>query len=1165
MQPPATPSLFSGSIEPIAFDHAAECDVGARSERLLPAEHHGHSQLPRLLCLAQLLPPPGLCADPGMQPAIVEPTSPFEAGLASRGAANQFRQDFEGQGPLLSRAAATSEAIDNVSLLSVSKFQVHEVSCPNTCEPSHVCVTGQATDPLRITLVLDELVPEACPNSVVAAAQGSGEAGKAMYEQGAAHLVEPGSPVGNPSDVPMPLNSRPMNLIEQAQDCSTSKFINLVSINAGRKLSDSVSFTAWLEICKHRQVSFEIAFITEVDGLQRQEVEHDIEGWTLLRSWPGPGSWALAFAISNRSYEFVVWRGFRGRAAGIHYLCGEVSLFIVGVHGGHHRAFTDSMDDVFAVCASRPPKSELILLGDWNADMIPQLPNDPWASNTARIDKDAVERATVLGLFDALRCELIYPSRCDGIGISCYSHLLAGVWHSRLPPTTESENTQLPSWLDYLACSHPQLVNYDVNWCIALSDHAALFVRTNHVRRPKVRQVYKWRPISDQAVACVLKFAAQGISCDKAALFSFILSLQHATHDETSKRERRAKRMPSQVRWMLAEAEKCGSLDHRRRMRRAAWQLLKKHVEQLRTEAKIDAVKKGHAIQKQAKLKKIDGVTVNGKSCFGARDWLPRVAENFSARWRGRQQAQEAYGDFKSRFADTECEITHDDLSAAFLASKRDCKISYDGTCMRAWWEFFQVSPSSLLEYMRKLLCDPRAFEGYQVRGRPFAKSSSITPVDDIRLILPMSPILSLVDILLSSQIRKHAMASVSVPRSCYIGGSAGTQVCDIVAGISLTLERGKDRRDAGASAQADIMKYYDSISPLLVHAWMQRRGFPAWVRVSSVFYQLSTDVQIMYDGVSVSVGARTTGTMTGTRVAGAMGECIILDLMSTIPYMLGIEGFCYGSEALVLASWVDNIYTVASSSMQAIANLEIFERALESKWKLRFKPSSKLVTSCSGVSDLRGGHREGWTYVRTYPVLGCHVRCDGSHHDDLLLAERAAWTRFWLGPGKKVSRPIPAYLRAADAERCCLPAFTFRCSWWQYSDDLCARIRAMQKKMICVIKGWRKFSTESWEEYQKRRSRLAHGICCKHWWNKVVAARILSWYKHCRRAHVRSWATIILAESHELWLQNCRKKAHSKSIWSGSTKTRAGKGRPCTRFEAGVEEAREVVCTLTM
>ena len=70
-------------------------------------------------------------------------------------------------------------------------------------------------------------------------------------------------------------------------------------------------------------------------------------------------------------------------------------------------------------------------------------------------------------------------------------------------------------------------------------------------------------------------------------------------------------------------------------------------------------------------------------------------------------------------------------------------------------------------------------------------------------MILPLPPLLAVLDVLLATKIQSWAMKMLPVPSGCFLGATPGSQVTDVSHGIALTLEKGMDRFGRAAAAKA--------------------------------------------------------------------------------------------------------------------------------------------------------------------------------------------------------------------------------------------------------------------------------------------------------------------------------------------------------------------------
>ena len=87
----------------------------------------------------------------------------------------------------------------------------------------------------------------------------------------------------------------------------------------------------------------------------------------------------MAWVIANSMHDQLRDVQLIGRARsilvlapGAHHLTNS-SLHVVGLHGSHSDALVDSVSDVVALIKRKPRFSQLIILGDWNVDLLPSM------------------------------------------------------------------------------------------------------------------------------------------------------------------------------------------------------------------------------------------------------------------------------------------------------------------------------------------------------------------------------------------------------------------------------------------------------------------------------------------------------------------------------------------------------------------------------------------------------------------------------------------------------------------------------------------------------------------------------------------------------------------------------------------------------------------------
>ena len=127
-----------------------------------------------------------------------------------------------------------------------------------------------------------------------------------------------------------------------------------------------------------------ILFISETDSHRDGRDGFDSMHKT-YRHYPGASSWAMLFVVRSCMSEFVQSCVWRGRCGAIHLrqrstldgtnIC--MNLYVVGVHGGHDALFADTLADIACLVRRRPFGSRVMILGDWNVDLLPTLSSDP--------------------------------------------------------------------------------------------------------------------------------------------------------------------------------------------------------------------------------------------------------------------------------------------------------------------------------------------------------------------------------------------------------------------------------------------------------------------------------------------------------------------------------------------------------------------------------------------------------------------------------------------------------------------------------------------------------------------------------------------------------------------------------------------------------------------
>lgn len=140
-----------------------------------------------------------------------------------------------------------------------------------------------------------------------------------------------------------------------------------------------------------------------------------------------------------------------------------------------------------------------------------------------------------------------------------------------------------------------------------------------------------------------------------------------------------------------------------------------------------------------------------------------------------------------------------------------------------------------------------------------------------------MPPIMQVLDVLLAHRLQRFISESLPPePRLC-VGAIPGTQVLDIAHSLQMLVERFLDSRSEGGVAQGDVACYYDSLGVLRIFRAPVAAGLDIGLGLAVVLMQLVTPIALSVVGLPAcgpqQLQRRTWGSLTGVRVAGALGR----------------------------------------------------------------------------------------------------------------------------------------------------------------------------------------------------------------------------------------------------------------------------------------------------
>lgn len=122
-----------------------------------------------------------------------------------------------------------------------------------------------------------------------------------------------------------------------------------------------------------------------------------------------------------------------------------------------------------------------------------------------------------------------------------------------------------------------------------------------------------------------------------------------------------------------------------------------------------------------------------------------------------------------------------------------------------------------------------RAGMAMRPKGYACGKNTTTPSLSEIRCIIPLTALMSLIDRILASFLQAWADAMAEdLPRpECFEGARPRTQILDLTHAASLGVERGLDNRGLFGISSSDIHQYYDHVNVDDTMQYLQSREFP--------------------------------------------------------------------------------------------------------------------------------------------------------------------------------------------------------------------------------------------------------------------------------------------------------------------------------------------------
>ena len=319
------------------------------------------------------------------------------------------------------------------------------------------------------------------------------------------------------------------------------------------------------------------------------------------------------------------------------------------------------------------------------------------------------------------------------------------------------------------------------------------------------------------------------------------------------------------------------------------------------------------------------------------------------------------------------------------------------------------------------------------VHGLVFGKAASRTAAKATRAILPQPILLRIADALVAQHLNPFIDQALPRPSGAMVGARPGTQVLDISHGMTLAIERCLDSWSHGGVAQSDVEAFFDNVNLLRVAMFAEHElGLdPAWA-ATAVRVQLMPQVTLAVGPLEpFALPARSRGTLTGSKVAGAMSRIPVEHTLVTLHPSWAASGFRVGQHVLTAGSFVDNLFFLGRTSVAALRMAQEAEQMLATTWGLRIKPESRaLLLPRGGIPPADPG---SFPVVYQCPVLGHIVEGSGSTQADWDNTRKAAWRAFFANCAGKRARAAGRSAQIKLLSRAVRPTLEFRFSRWPY------------------------------------------------------------------------------------------------------------------------------------
>ena len=184
--------------------------------------------------------------------------------------------------------------------------------------------------------------------------------------------------------------------------------------------------------------------------------------------------------------------------------------------------------------------------------------------------------------------------------------------------------------------------------------------------------------------------------------------------------------------------------------------LRKQWVLDMRTKKQIAMAQAGRATVKSKKLFSIKGLSCAGQTVVDGDCCAQKIAQHYTCKWGNRSpETRMRLLDIAIQHDGLEPDFSEDDVSDALKVLRNKSFLDCEGICVLSLQYTFIANAGRFTRWLNKLASSTPYMSKLKCMARPTGKSSATPNCEDVRLLLPQSSVMGLLDVLLSCYLAK--------------------------------------------------------------------------------------------------------------------------------------------------------------------------------------------------------------------------------------------------------------------------------------------------------------------------------------------------------------------------------------------------------------------------